>query len=200
LNPIRTSRLSDVPREEKKAALDTFPWSSYRDYISSSRYAFLSTDTILAYFNGNRTSYKDFVEQGISGCVNPLEQGKGHGIVGGVPFIRERLNTMKIISSREQPEAKRIISRIAPPEIIDCIARHFHVATEDILKTRGQARSITMDFLFRYAGMNQREIGEMMGLDYSSISVARTRLRERLKKDTVLQGHVKELENALCQE
>ena len=34
-----------------------------------------------------------------------------------------------------------------------------------------------MELLYRYGGLNQREIGEMMGVDYSSVSVARKRFR-----------------------
>jgi hypothetical protein len=44
-----------------------------------------------------------------------------------------------------------------------------------------------MECLYRYACMNQCEIGDMMGVDYSSVNVARKRLHEALPKDRVLQ-------------
>lgn len=105
----------------------------------------------------------------------------------------------KIILTREQPEAKRAVSMIAPAKVITVIANHFHTTPGDILVKRGYIRAITMDLLFRYAGMNQREIGGLMALDYSTVSVARTRLREAMEKNQTLYRHVIELEEAICQ-
>lgn len=62
------------------------------------------------------------------------------------------------------------------------------------------ARNLAMEFLYRYAGMNQREIGELMGLDYSSVSVARKRLMQAAAKDPVLRKHMKAVEEGICQE
>jgi len=45
-----------------------------------------------------------------------------------------------------------------------------------------------MELLYRFADMNQREIGEMMGLDYSTVSVARKRLRAAVSKDRALRS------------
>ena len=42
---------------------------------------------------------------------------------------------------------------------------------------RGIGRGLLMEMLYRYGGLNQREIGEMMGVDYSSVSVARRRFQ-----------------------
>jgi len=127
LNPVRTSS----SHEDKKAFLDTYRWSSYPDYVSSSRFPFLSTKEILSYFSG-RTSYKSFVEEGISHSTNPLEKGKGHGIIGDAPFIKEVLKTVRITPAREQPEARRI-NGIAPAEVLQAIGKRFHVDPEDIL-------------------------------------------------------------------
>jgi predicted XRE-type DNA-binding protein len=38
---------------------------------------------------------------------------------------------------------------------------------------RGIGRGLLMEMLYRYGALNQREIGEMMGVDYSSVSFAR---------------------------
>jgi hypothetical protein len=100
LNPIQISRFEQTSQEEKKDYLATYAWSSYLDYISSSRYGFLFTEKILAYFKGRKASYRSFVEEGISESVNPLEKGKGHGIVGNTSFIRDIL----------KPTASRILA------------------------------------------------------------------------------------------
>jgi hypothetical protein len=195
LNPIRTKQFSSF--EEKKAYLDKYSWSSYRDYLSSSRYGFLSRTDILSRFS-NPSSYRDFVEEGIEGSANPLTRGKGHGIIGGAEFIKEILTMRSLSPSREQPEARRIRKEAGPGEVLAAIAKHFKITPEEVLRKR-TAKSLAMEFLYRYAGMNQREIGELMGLDYSSISVARKRLRETAAKDKTLQRRMKVIEDGICQ-
>src|SRR5208337_181928 len=112
LNPIRTERLSVAPREARRSYLRRYPWSSYPDYISPvSRYAPLTLDAVLGRFNGSSAAYRRFVEAGISVSQNPLEKGKGHGIVGDPSFIRARLAQIKAPKpTREQPPARRIAS------------------------------------------------------------------------------------------
>ena len=61
------------------------------------------------------------------------------------------------------------------------------------------ARSFAMELLYRYGGVNQREIGGLMGVDYSSVSVARKRLRDMLAADDKLKKQFHALENALSQ-
>jgi DNA-directed RNA polymerase specialized sigma24 family protein len=56
-----------------------------------------------------------------------------------------------------------------------------------------------MELLYRYAGVNQREIGELMGVDYSSVSVARKRLRDMLAADDRLKEQFHALEDVLSQ-
>ena len=81
------------------------------------------------------------------------------------------------------------------------VMKRFQTTREDILKNRcrGPARSIAMELLYRFAGMNQREIGELMGVDYSSVSVARKRLRDMLTADDRLKKQFHALEDALSQ-
>ncbi len=40
-----------------------------------------------------------------------------------------------------------------------------------------------MEMLYRYGGMNQREIGELLGIDYSAVSVMRKRVSALQGKD-----------------
>jgi len=40
-----------------------------------------------------------------------------------------------------------------------------------------------MTVLYNYAGLNNREVGELFGVDYSTVSQNRKRLRERVEKD-----------------
>ena len=50
---------------------------------------------------------------------------------------------------------------------------------------RAALRQIAMGLLYKYGGLESGEIGHMMGLDYSTASQGRKRLRESLKSEEV---------------
>jgi len=47
-------------------------------------------------------------------------------------------------------------------------------------------RQILMDMLYHYTDLNNREIGELMALDDSAVSVGRNRLRKKCLNDSKL--------------
>ena len=61
-------------------------------------------------------------------------------------------------------------------------------------KERGIIRQIAMDLLYRVGGLSGTEIGEMMGVVYSTVSQGRKRLREKLKSDKHLSQIIKRVE------
>jgi DNA-binding MarR family transcriptional regulator len=61
---------------------------------------------------------------------------------------------------------------------------------EDQRDTKGLDGRVLMEMLYRYEGMNQREIGEWMGIDHSAVSVMRKRLSEHLERDRSLSGAI----------
>jgi len=54
-----------------------------------------------------------------------------------------------------------------------------------------------MEMLYRYGGMKQREIGELMGIDYSAVSVARKRLWTLQGEDQKLRARIEMIQNQL---
>jgi hypothetical protein len=51
-----------------------------------------------------------------------------------------------------------------------------------------------MDLLYRVGGLSGTERGKMMRIDYSTVSLGRKRLRERLKGDKHLSQIIKRVE------
>ena len=51
-----------------------------------------------------------------------------------------------------------------------------------------------MDLLYRVGGLSGTEIRAMMGVDYSTVSQCRKRLREKLKSDKHLSQIIKRVE------
>lgn len=54
---------------------------------------------------------------------------------------------------------------------------------QPVLESTGTTRQIVMTALYRYAGLNNREIGELLGVDYPTVSQGRKRLRDKAGKD-----------------
>lgn len=54
-----------------------------------------------------------------------------------------------------------------------------------------------MELLYRYGGMKGAEIGELLGVDYSTVSQGRKRLREKLARDEALRAQMERVEREL---
>lgn len=207
LNPIRVKLKSAMTLEEKKKFLMNYHWSSYGGYLSgSARKNFLEVNEVLAHFGGDtpkgRRKYEDFVMGGLSGKIpSPLERGTGHGIVGANEFI-EKIKEQFIRSDttpRELPAVKKILAQVEPERIIRATCETFRAEKEELLGRgyKGVARGVLMEMLYRYGGMNQREIGELMAIDYSAVSVARKRLSALQKKDRNLASRIEKIKKRI---
>jgi hypothetical protein len=204
LNPTRVKGKANLVVKERKRELEGYSWSSYVYYVGRRKgNSLLASEEILGYFGGNtsrgRRSYRKFVEEGLEGEIeSPLRKGKGHGIVGDEDFmegVRDRF-LKKARESREVPGFKGIIGQIAPAKILGVVCKETGVNGDELQKKgeREIGRGLLMEMLYRYGALNQREIGEMTGVDYSSVSVARKRfqvLSEGNKKVLELMDRVK---------
>jgi len=207
LNPIRVKIKSQMDLDRKKRYLREYPWSSYGGYLSQSRRrGFLRVEEVLVYFGGDtargRRSYEGFVMEGLSGEMsNPLEKGVGHGIIGARDFIK-KIREQYIESGtelRELPAVKKILAQVEPERIIRIVCERFKVGRGEILRKghRGVGRGVLMEMLYRYGGMNQREIGELMGVDYSAVSVMRKRVLGLREKDRHLSTGIERVKREL---
>ena len=94
---------------------------------------------------------------------------------------------------------KKILAQVEPERIIRVICDTFQVEREELLRKgyKGVARGVLTEMLYRYGGMNQREIGESMGIDYSAVSVMRKRLSALQKKDRNLSAGIEKVKKRM---
>ena len=85
----------------------------------------LVLDEVLGYFGGDRTAYRDFVEEGMLLMEKPLEKGRGHGIVGDRAFIEEVLKQVAIRPTREQPAGRRAVGQVQPKKVLKAVTKRF---------------------------------------------------------------------------
>jgi predicted transcriptional regulator len=55
-----------------------------------------------------------------------------------------------------------------------------------------------MEMLYRYSGLRQREIGALMGVDYSAVSISRKRFEHLMRGDRNVRLLAEKLTAMLC--
>lgn len=207
LNPIRIKKHAGKDFKEKTRLLGDSKHNSFAGYTNlKKRESFVNYSTVLDYFGGDtaegRERYRQFVLNGLGELLpNPLESGKGTGIVGSEGFIeriREKyLDKVAPEAQREQPHLKEVKKKFKPDELIHAFCRIAGV-NRDYICSRGKNstdRAILMEMLYRNCKLTQPEIGRLTGgIDYSSVSYARKRLRQKMEKDLKLKQRFDEID------
>lgn len=168
------------------------------------RYDFVDYDFIMdAYYNGSVGSF-------ITGMVNSLrdEETKrlkeciqGQVFLGGLDFIKKSMKYIVSKNSREVSQLRIIKKKVSTDTVLNVLNSFLKKTPKEIAHSRGINVWLSMDLLYRWSGLNQREIGELYSRDYSSVSISRKRLREKIKSNIELKKLYDKIESKLkCQE
>jgi hypothetical protein len=87
---------------------------------------------------------------------------------------------------REQPALKKIRKSLKPQSVIDSFVEITGKQTKELFQRRVCAveRAMLMEVLYRCCDITQPDIGLLVGgVDYSAVSQARKRLREKMAND-----------------
>jgi REP element-mobilizing transposase RayT len=210
LNPIRTKVFAKKSIEEKWDGLLRYTYSSLWGYCSlRKRNKFVDYKNVLGYMSGDnrkgRESYRQFVRWGIEEKIdNPLEIGRGHGVVGEDDFLQWIKGTFlnKEKTEREQPALRELRREKKPEELIKQFAQLIGKETGELCK-RGRKtieRAMLMEVLYRYCRLTQPEIGRLVGgIDYSGVSQSRKRLQIRMEQEPRLRKRFDTLNDQLLQ-
>lgn len=204
LNPVRTTDWKACNEREKEQYLKSYKWSSLPGYIESRhREKFVDYTAVLSLYHGdiNKTQ-REYWKEITRDIRNPLEiKGDiiGQSLLGGEEFvikIKEKLTGA--CKDRECPSLRAVTAYKAEDEILKAIGEVTGKRIEEIKGDRGHIRHIAMEMLSRLGGMKGKEVGDLFGVDYSTVSIGRKRLRERLAKDKDLGLIIKRIEDK-CQ-
>jgi REP element-mobilizing transposase RayT len=210
LNPIRAKIASVKTISERWDLLLTHEGSSLPGYLFlRKRGDLVNYEALLSYLGRDnrqgRQGYREFIQFGLKHDIeNPLERGKGSGIIGGVDFIKSIKDELldEEAPRRELPALRELRKRFQPEELIDRFSRLVLKDKEEICKRGKQSveRLMLMELLYRFCQVSQPVIGNLMGgVDYSAISRARRRLQIRLEREKELKRRFNELSNQLLE-
>lgn len=214
LNPLRMKSPKSVERSWQDLLLNES--TSLPGYLHlKDRKAFIHYTAILDYFGGDHrksmNDYKRFMAEGLErDLLNPLERGRGTGIIGSDDFIEEMKEKFRDGKgpkrlSREQPALRELKKQIKPDDLIKLYSKLVKVDPVELTRKGKQSlqRSMLMELLYRICNMTQPEIGDLLGgIDYSAVSQARKRLHVKIENDPDLAKKMVQIQSALvkCQE
>ncbi len=186
LNPVRVGRLCGCGYREKWQYLIKYKWSSLAGYLNAKRAVdFVDYDMVLKTIGGRR-SYQQFLSDGVRKDLDDiLENVKYQTILGDNDFVTLVKNKyFKSGSLREQPAYRGMVVKLIKPEVVIACCAEVLGADLAQLKARsgdGILRGIVAEMLYRYSGITQREIGELLGgIEYTAVNMLRRRLQKKL--------------------
>jgi putative transposase len=203
LNPVRVHPYRGRGIGEQIRYLQGYGWSSLAGYLRSGRkQPWIHYAMVLGQVGGSRKKYTDYIVEGIrTGYGTPWEEVSGQVVLGEETFIeRVKRRITEEGGKREQPSIREL--RAARPEVVlRAVARQFGVKERQITGRRPaerDARAVAMEMMYRHGAISQAEIGKALGgLDYTTVSLERKRLREKVRKNKALAKAASEVEDGL---
>ncbi len=202
LNPAKTKQTEELSLSEKKKYLKNYKWSSLLGYVNDARKSnFIDYAQVLEAYGGDnregRKLYWKTISNDLSTEIDIKEKIIGGSILGTSTFIDWVRDSFLPAKSREIPAVQRLRKYNTKAEIIEALCKVVGKSFHEIKRERGIIRQIAMDLLYRVGGLKGTEIGEMMCVDYSTVSQGRKRLRKKLKSDKNLSKFIQKIESGL---
>lgn len=206
LNPVKVKGIQGMTGKEKMRYLKSYKWSSLPGYISKrAKEQFVDYALVLEEYGGDndsgRKAYNEALFLDLSAKFDMKDKIVGQSILGREDFIDWLWeNILKDDKDRrERPSLREIQSYKSKDEIIKTVEHVTGKLLGEIKKERGYLRYIVMDLLYRVGGIKGVEIGKILGVDYSSVSQGRKRLREKFSRDKKIKQFVNHIERKLSQ-
>jgi REP element-mobilizing transposase RayT len=202
LNPVRISGFKKMEIEEKFHYLCVYKWSSLPGYIDQSKKSdFINYDSVLAEFGGDnptgRQRYRQQIAEDLEAGPEIKNRIVGQSILGSDDFVsRVKEKYVAAGKDRERPSVGRVHRHISQEAVLAIVEQQ--IGMQQVLYTTGTTRQIAMTMLYKYAGMNNREIGDLLDIDYSTVSQGRSRLRKKVAEEKHIRSLVQRIEQ-LCQ-
>lgn len=203
LNPVRVKAVREMIVKDQLVFLWKYKWSSLPGYLFPKvRYDFIECAYILEEFGGDtlrgRAAYKKQLARDLVDDLSIKEKIVGQSVLGGEDFtswVKE--NYLEGMKDRECPAVAEVHSYATKSDILFIAGDVLGIKSGKELSAKGLERSIMMDLLYRFSGLKNKQIGNFFGVDYSTVSQGRKRLRERTDKDKNTKALVDKIEQKL---
>jgi hypothetical protein len=182
LNPVR-ARMVKYPKEWK--------WSSYRPTAGYEIVpAWLTTGWLLEQFHKTRHKaqelYQYFVLEGARLTESPWEKVSSQIVLGTKEFEEHVRGKLGGRHHKEAPKNQQALAHPKSDEILLRVEKLFGVSQEELLsvtRRSNEGREVAMWALRHACQMKLGEIANKMGVGYSAVAHAVSRIRKRAKED-----------------
>ena len=131
-----------------------------------------------------RRQFREYVYNAIDNEIeNPFEDVVHQSILGAQDFVDWVRQKLPRQGQREVPSLKKLQHDISVERIIAEVAKAANVEADDLQDRRTNykdLRRMAMQLSYRYSNYKQKEIGAIFGVDYSTVSQNRVRLKNKL--------------------
>jgi REP element-mobilizing transposase RayT len=196
LNPVRGSRVGQLPVEQRLSVLHEYRWSSYRAMIGvETAPEWLRAGAVLQGFGSEpreqMKAYRLYVEEGLlKGVDDPAAAVQMRSVLGSDSFTdwvkREFLLRRRATADlREQPELRGAQTVAGPDQWLAAVAAEYGIAMHLLCSRRcrrREARDLAMYLLARHcrSGTSRSALARSMEMSLSGFVHACERVRCRL--------------------
>lgn len=170
-----------------------YRWSSYTAYIHSEKDGLVDVDRAKQFLAMNLKQYREFVED-VKDYPNPFKNVYAGFILGGVKFIKDKLNQLQAdVESKDFAYKRAVKNRIEPEAIIDAVADYFKISSHDLRylsKRPLTAKQAAIYLIRRRTGLTNAQIGVLFGMKHSAVSMAALSFETKIIKDKKLKSAV----------
>jgi len=184
-----------------------YVWSSYPAYAYGKNYPnWLETDLILSQFPGKdrHRAYRSEIQRYSRAEKKVIEDFRHALLLGSREFIEHIKSTyLKERPESELPQQKAVLRDRDPGELLERAGDSLKCDVEDfrrsfkIGKEEKDKRDLLLYILWELGIYSGREIGEVLGLGYSSVSRRAHIVRERIQKDKVFKKTFKDIKSKI---
>lgn len=198
LNPIRAKIVDE---------LEGYKWSSYRNYLRDMKPSIMNLDTsfILWQLDNDllkaRQKYRQFVSEN-AGIDNPLKDSYAGIALGKEDFIEELKKKIRTRGRDREIGETRFVGSHVPDDIIKAISKGNGITEEEIFKKgrNNTSRKLAIYLLKDKTPLKLKEIGEIFGIDYVTVSSTVRRFEDKMERDSGLRHMLNRVSAALTQQ
>jgi len=184
LNPVR-AKIVNNPAD--------YRWSSYKAYIKGKSDGYVDIDRVKEFIDMKLADYRGFVEAS-KAYPDPFKKVYAGFMLGGVKFIKEKLNQLRIdVESKDFAHKRAIKNTIEPESIIEAVAKYYRIEPEKVWKSISRPMTVkkTAIYLIRKkTGLTNGRIGEIFKMKRSAISKAAKNFELELRRNKSLRAAV----------
>ena len=127
---------------------------------------------------------------------NPFEEVVHQSILGNQDFVNWVRQKLPQKGQREIPSLTKLQQHISVERIIGKVAKAGNTNAENLLDRKTKLkdlRQMAMELSYRYSNCKQKKIGAIFGVDYSTVSQSRARLKAKLESNRKLKKQFQRL-------